>query len=150
MIKITTNLLKHSREDFFKRIKLNRKLTQKTNCIEKSLKIFLLKLFQVLVRFFSLLRQTSSYFQRCEIFLSCTKINNSLYISFQSVINTQILTISQIIIFQSMFVYFECSPLLVTNVKKEIQIFFLQAFIAVVVTFIIYLLNILSFIMKYI
>jgi hypothetical protein len=40
--------------------------------------------------------------------------------------------------------------LLVTNVKKEIQIFFLQVFIAVVVTFIIYLLNILYFIMKYI
>ena len=51
------------------------------------------------------------------------KINNSLYISFQSFINTQILAISHIILFQSMFVYFEyiieCSPLLVTNVKKE-------------------------------
>ena len=40
MIKITTNLLKHSREDFFKGIKLHRKLMQKTNCIRKSLKIF--------------------------------------------------------------------------------------------------------------
>ena len=84
---------------------------------------------------FSLLRQTSSYFQQCAIFLSCThqfkirksqrnhvrftgkcmlyslcqlppefsmlflfKINNSLYLSFQSFINTQILTISHIII----------------------------------------------------
>ena len=79
--------------------------------------------------YFSLLRQTSSYVQRCEIFLSCTsarqrnharftdkcmvyslcqlpaqfamlflfKINNSLYINFQSFINTQILTISHII-----------------------------------------------------
>ena len=35
------------------------------------------------------------------------KINNSLYISFQSFINTQILTISHIILFQSMSVYFE-------------------------------------------
>jgi hypothetical protein len=52
------------------------------------------------------------------------KINNSLYISFQSFINMQILTISHIILFQSMFVSFEwiieCSPLLVTNVKIEI------------------------------
>ena len=78
--------------------------------------------------FISLLRQTSSYFQRCKIFISCTsarqkndvrftgkcmlyslcqlppefsilflfKINNSLYISFQSFINMQILTISHI------------------------------------------------------
>ena len=79
--------------------------------------------------YFPLLRQTRSYFQGCEIFLSCTsarqnnhvrftgkcmlyslcqlppefsmlflfKINNSLYISFQSFINTQILTIGHII-----------------------------------------------------
>ena len=52
-----------------------------------------------------------------------------------------------------MFVSFEqkieCSPLLVTNVKKEITSLFLQVFIAVVVAYIIYLLNTLYFIMKY-
>ena len=79
--------------------------------------------------YFSLLRQTSSYFYRCEIsylalvqdkknhvrftgkcmryslcqlslqfsILFLFKINNSLYIHFQSLINTQILTISHII-----------------------------------------------------
>jgi hypothetical protein len=36
MIKITTNMLKHSREDFFKGIKLHGKLIQKTDCIEKN------------------------------------------------------------------------------------------------------------------
>jgi hypothetical protein len=50
----------------------------------------------------------------------------------------------------------ECSPLLVTNVKKEITSLWpnsnicLQIFISVVVTFIIYLLNALYFMMKYI
>ena len=54
----------------------------------------------------------------CTVYVNCSpppnylcfslfKINNSLYISFQSFINTQILTISHIILFQSMFVYFE-------------------------------------------
>jgi hypothetical protein len=38
------------------------------------------------------------------------KIDNSLYISFQSFINMQILTISHIILFQSMFVHHRCVP----------------------------------------
>jgi hypothetical protein len=52
----------------------------------------------------------------CTVYVNCPpqfsmlflfEINNSLYISFQSFINMQILTISHIILFQSMFVYFE-------------------------------------------
>ena len=54
----------------------------------------------------------------CTVYVNCSppsqfsmlflfKINNSMYISFQSFINTQILAISHIILFQSMFVYFE-------------------------------------------
>ena len=46
MINITTNLLKYSKENFFKGIKLHRKLIQKINCIEKSLKIFFLYYFR--------------------------------------------------------------------------------------------------------